>query len=136
MDHAAFARREVNIAKVPSAFVRGDQDQMHAIAHLGKHQALAFLNPGQRRGVRQQQMRVAAQDAYFPGIPRSDKAVDDARVIRSEGRRYLHLPVMRELHGFAIGQQLHVDLAGPHEGTGTADEGKGASVRGQGWVDG
>jgi hypothetical protein len=136
MDHAAFARREVNIAEVPSGFVRGDQDQMHAIAHLGKHQALASLNPGQRRGVRQQQMRVAAQDAHFPGIPRSGKAVDDARVIRREGRRYLHLPVMCELHGFAIGQQLHVDLAGPHERTGAADEGKGTSVRGQSWVDG
>jgi hypothetical protein len=47
MDHAAFARREVNIAAVSSGFVRGDQDQMLAIAHLGKQQALAFLDPGQ-----------------------------------------------------------------------------------------
>jgi hypothetical protein len=49
MDHAALARREVNIPAIATGLVGSDENQMHAVAHFGKKQAFALVNPGQGR---------------------------------------------------------------------------------------
>src|ERR1051326_6327412 len=85
---------------------------------------MSIVNPGQPRGVRQHEARLSAEYGYDPRIPGPDCAVRYVRTIWGKYRTHLELIVAGELQGFAIRQELDVDLPGTKRRVHAADKGQ------------
>ena len=78
VDHTACPGRNVNIAALSPALVRGDQDHVQALTNLGEEQAFATVDPRKGRCIPQKNSRLPAQNRDHPKIERNSGAVSDA----------------------------------------------------------
>ena len=110
MDHAAFARRNIDVTALPTRLIGGDQRHVQPLLDLRKKKVFAAIDPGKRGRISQKDLRLPAQNRNFPGVPRTNCPVRNARAIgREHGTQFGHR-IMGELNRIPGRKQLDVNI--------------------------
>ena len=125
-----FMGGKVHVTLPHPPLVGRDNPHVRRALDLRKHHLLR-TGPHQSGGVFQPWLRCAAQHGDDPRVPeklRAHHGVRDPRAVRGKHRPHLREVVVRQLDRLAIRKHLDVNLAGPEERRGPANERQHAPV--------
>jgi hypothetical protein len=109
--HAPIARRNIDVTVLSSSLVRSNQPHVQPLLDLREEEVLATVDPAQGRGISKKDVRLTAQDRDYPGIPRGDRPVRDARSVgREYGTKFGHR-VMGELNASPRWKQPDIKIS-------------------------